>query len=157
MDRQNAINLAVLGGCFHGNTIVLGRGIFRDIDQIGQRSELRQLRLQRCHGFGREPTQIQEDLVDPVGRQHAGPAAIGHDGQAPPDRTVARCQALGRRKSATKERTRTAPARRRGGIEDIIAAHDGAAVGLGRLLPAGLRPALSTTTGLALAASAARS
>mgnify|MGYP000039925881 CR=1 FL=1 len=54
------------------------------------------------HGLGRELAQLQADLVHPVGRQHAGPAAIGHDGQAPPDRTVARCQALGRRKKRHK-------------------------------------------------------
>jgi hypothetical protein len=92
------------------------------------------------------------DFVDPVGRQHTGPAAIGDDGQALAHRPVARGQALGGGEQLPQT---SAPAPRRPaqrGVKHIVAADDGAAVRLGRRVAGGLRPALSTTTGLALAA-----
>jgi hypothetical protein len=89
-----------------------------------------------------ELAQVEPDLVDPVGRQHAGPAAVGDHGQPLAHRAVARGQALGRGEQldegAHAHRARAAQR----GVEHVVAAHDGRAVRLRGLVARGLAAGL---------------
>ena len=105
---------------------MLGPGLLRHINEIAQRGQRRQLRLQGQRLLRREAGQLELDLADPVGRQHAGAATIGHHSKAAPDRAIARGQTLGRREQRHKGAYphRTSPAQ--GRIKHIVTPHNGA-------------------------------
>ena len=121
---------------------MLGTGIFRQIDQLGQRRQRRQLRRKLLCSLCRELTQPQSFFVDPVSREHTRPAAIGDHRQTLTDRAIARGQALGRRvqldEGVHAHGTRAAQR----GIEHLVAADDRTAVRERRRIACRLAPGL---------------
>jgi hypothetical protein len=85
-----------------------GRGVFAQVDQPSSR---RGGDLGSAAAAGSPSRPVQADLVGPVGRQHARPAAVGDDGQRLAHRPVARGQALRGREQLRELRAR-APRRR---------------------------------------------
>ena len=121
---------------------MLGAGVLRQVDQVGERGAGGQLRQQGRGRLGRQATQLQRDLGDPVGREHARAAAIGDDGQVAAHRAVARGQALGGREQRHEGLHAHGPGAAQGRIEHIVAADDGAAVRLRGLVARPLAPRL---------------
>ena len=121
---------------------MLGRRVLGQIDQIRQRRQCRQLGLEGLDRLLRELAEVQEYFIDPVRRQHARPAAIGDDGQPAAHRAVAGGQALGGREQGHKRAHAHGARTPQGGVEHIIAADDGAAVRLRRLVACRLAPGL---------------
>ena len=130
IDDQHAVDPGVLARRLDGGLEVLRARGFGQVQQIGQRSGFGHPRPQRADRFGRQPAELQADLADPVGRQHAGSAAVGDDRQPPADRTVAGREALGRRKQLDERAHAHRAGAAQRGIEHFIAADDGPAVGL---------------------------
>ena len=94
---------------------------------------LRHQRPQRIDAGGGQVRQLQAQFVDPVGRQHAGTAAVGDHGQPWPHRPVTRRQALGGREQLDERfhTYRAGAAQRR--IEYHVAEHHRTGVGQRRL------------------------
>ena len=143
VDGQHPIQAAVLHGHFQRGLVVLGGGVFRQVDQVGERRRLGHQRRQRALRFVRQRAQLQLQLVHVVGRQHAGAAAVGDDAQPPAHRAVARSQALGGREQLDERAHAHRAGAAQHGAPHLVAADDGARVRLrGRvavLLAAGLQ------------------
>ena len=143
IDDQHAIELLVLGGDVERGLVVLWRGVFGQVDQIGQRRGLGHQLRQRAGVLVGQHAQLQRQLVHVIGRQHAGAAAVGDDAQAPADRAVARGQALGGREQLDEGAHAHRAGAAQHGAPHLVAADDGARVRLrghvAVLLAAGLQ------------------
>ena len=134
INGQHAVDLAVLAGRLDGDPVVFGRGLFGQVNQVRQRGLRRQQRPQSDERFGRELAKLQENFIDPVCRQNAGPATVSDNGQPLADRAVARRQALGRRKQRHERAHAHSAGAAQGGVKHVVASDNGAAVGLRRFV-----------------------
>jgi hypothetical protein len=138
VDDEDPVDLLFLAGGVQRQPVMFGRGVLGQVDQVAQRCLRRQDGLERLGAGRTELAELQVDLADPVGCQHARTAPVGDDRQATTDCAVARSQALGgreqRHERAHPHRTR-AP---QGRIEHVVAAHNGARVGSRGLVARGL-------------------
>ena len=89
-----------------------------------------------------ETGQLQLDLTDPVRRQHAGAAPIGHHRQPAPHRAVTRGQAFGGREEGHKRAHPHRASAAQGSVKHIVAPHDGAGVGKRGPVARGFAPGL---------------
>ena len=132
IDHQHAVDAAVLAGNLQRGAVVLGAGVLGQVDQVRQRGVLRQQRLQLARAIFGQQAQVEPQLAHPVGRQHAGAAAVGDDGQAPAHRPVARGQALGGREQLHKGAHAHRAGAAQHGVEHLVAADDSAGMRLRR-------------------------
>ena len=125
---QDAIDLPLGQGRVNGGAVLLGCGVFAQVDQLLQCGLGRQQRCQRGARSFREHAQFQVQVVGCIGSEHAGAAAVGHHRQAPTYGAVARGQAFGGRKQIDKRMHAHGTGAAQGGIEHVVAADDGCAV-----------------------------
>ena len=129
-DDQHAVKLLVLVCRLQRGAVVGGGGVFAQVDQVGQRGVLGQLRGQGGGAGGREHAQLQAHLAHVIGGQHAGAAAVGNHAQPRAHGPVARGQALGGRKQLHKRAHAHRPGAAQHGVKHVVAAHNGARVRL---------------------------
>ena len=95
-----------------GAPVALGVGITDDVDRIAVRPCGRQNSVERPkRGFG-ELGQVAIQISKPIGRQDAGPTAIGENGKPVAVERGWRARISAALKSSSSSRTRSTPARR---------------------------------------------
>nr|GEU28543.1 hypothetical protein [Tanacetum cinerariifolium] len=128
INHQDAVHLAVARAGQHRFAVGVGAGVLAQVEQVGQGGVFGHQRAQRIDAGRGQARQLQAQLVDPVGRQHAGTAAVGDHGQAWSHRAVARRQAFGRREQLHERFHTDCPGAAQRRVEHDIAEHHGARV-----------------------------
>jgi hypothetical protein len=122
--------------------VALAGSVADEVDRVRPRPGRRQHRIERGHGLGREGREPAAMLLERVGRQHPGAAAIGEDRQPVPRRGLAGGQRRHRLEQLAELEDAEHAGAAEGGIVDVVGAGERPGMRQRRLGAGGTAPRL---------------